>query len=141
MKKVLFWSPSLTGMGILLDENLKNGHCEVPRTGKFMKIDITHPQYTWILPVKWRLDIPSRLGDVRQQRICFGPPGPRAGPIICRNKLTKVCSDQVSNCQENFGPFYRVSLLRSRQKYNKDYIRLCIGYSFWFKYMLKNDVT
>ena len=31
-KKVLFWLPSLTGMGIILDENLKNGHCEVPRT-------------------------------------------------------------------------------------------------------------
>ena len=56
-----------------------------------MKIYINHPQCTLVLPVKWRLEIPSRLGGVRQQRICTG----RAGPTICRNKLTKVCGDQV----------------------------------------------
>ena len=55
----------LTRMGILRDVNYKNGHCEVPRTDKFMKIYINHPHTTIFLPVKWRFEIPSRLGGVR----------------------------------------------------------------------------
>ena len=40
---------------------------EVPRADKFMKIYINHPQPTCFYPVKWRLEIPSRLGGVRRQ--------------------------------------------------------------------------
>ena len=58
---------------------IKNGHGEVPSTDGFIKNDINHPQYTCILPIKWRLEITNRLGGVRQQRICSDPP-PRAGP-------------------------------------------------------------
>ena len=32
-----------------------------------MKIDINHPQTIRIHPIKWRLEIPSRLGGVRRQ--------------------------------------------------------------------------
>ena len=41
----------------------------VPRADRFMKIYINHPQTTCFHPVKWRLEIPSRLGGVWRQRI------------------------------------------------------------------------
>ena len=44
-------------------------HREVPRADRFMKIYINHPQATCFHPVKWRFEIPSRLGGVRRQRI------------------------------------------------------------------------
>ena len=74
---------------------------EVPRADRFMKIDINHPQCTWILPVKWRLEISSRLGGVRQQRICTRPPG-QAGPGA--NPLLPNSSETAWNFET---PFYR----------------------------------
>ena len=92
---------------MFLHPKIINCQREVLRTDRFMKIDINHPQYTRILPVKWGLDITSRLEGVRQQRICTGPF--RSQPTICRNKLTKICGDQVYDCYEKVGHFYRVS--------------------------------
>ena len=64
---------------------------EVPKTDRFMTIYINLPQAICFHPVKWLLEISSRLGGVRQQMIS-------SHPTICRNKLTKVCGDQVYNC-------------------------------------------
>ena len=44
-----------------------NCYIEVPREDRFMKIYINHPQATCFHPVKWRLEIASRLGGVRRQ--------------------------------------------------------------------------
>ena len=63
-----------------------------------MKIDINHPHTTIFIPVKWRFEIPSRLGGVWQQRICSGPGRPAPGLQLLEIKLNKVCSDQVSDC-------------------------------------------
>ena len=41
---------------------------EVPMADRFMKNYINHPQTTCTHPVKWGLEIPSRLGGVRGQR-------------------------------------------------------------------------
>ena len=41
---------------------------EVPRSDRFMKIYINHPQAICIYPVIWRLKIPSHLGGVCRQR-------------------------------------------------------------------------
>ena len=69
------------------------GHREVPRTEISMKIYINHPQTTCTHPIKWRLEIQSRLGGVRGQRnprqTCEGPTegrtdGPTDGPT-CSN--------------------------------------------------------
>ena len=37
----------------------------VSRADRFMIIDINHPQTTCFYPVKWCMEIPSRLGGVR----------------------------------------------------------------------------
>ena len=41
---------------------------EVPMADRFLKNYINHPQTTCTHPVKWRLEIPNRLGGVRGQR-------------------------------------------------------------------------
>merc|ERR1711888_424723 len=64
-------------------------HREVPRADRLMKIYINHPQPTCFHPVKWRLEMLSRLGGVRRQRISSSS----SGPPICRNKITKVCAE------------------------------------------------
>ena len=50
---------------------------EIPMADRFLKNYINHPQTTCTHPVKWRLEIPNRLGGVRGQRhprlTCDGP--------------------------------------------------------------------
>ena len=52
---------------------------EVPMVDRYMKIYINHSQTIFIHPVKWHLEIPSRLGGIWWQRICFRP-GRISGP-------------------------------------------------------------
>ena len=54
---------------VLPQINKKKRHKKVPMADRSLKIYIKHPQTIYIYPVKWRLDIPSRLGEVRRQRI------------------------------------------------------------------------
>ena len=74
---------------------------EVPKADRFMKNYINHPQTTCTHPVKWGLEIPSRLGGVRGQRsprqTCDGSTDNR-----------QTCSKTVLHTSEVYNSFFQL---------------------------------
>ena len=71
-----FRRSSVTKDTLLPDSQLSSPR-EVPRVDRFMQIYIKHSQPIYIHHVKWHLEIPSRLGGIRQKRISSQPTNKR----------------------------------------------------------------